>query len=177
MRTTLSLLALALTLAACQDASDTAEAVPPTEAGPIEAATDDGASTAGDFVDPADRLNLNTATDEQFKAAIPNFGDRMAHEFEEYRPWTSVGQFRREIGKYIDDDQAQLDTYLRYVYVPVDPSTSDAETLMQLPGVTEAEAAQLVEGQPYASEDAFLTAYEAITGEPDAEIARTYLAR
>ena len=37
----------------------------------------------------------------------------MAHEFEEYRPYTSMEQFRREIGKYVDDDEvARLDQYV-----------------------------------------------------------------
>ena len=169
------LLVLALTFTACQDAPEPATVDTSSEAGTLAPEADPSASTAGDFVDPADRLNLNTATAEQF-AAIPGVGDRMTHEFEEYRPWTSVGQFRREIGKYIDNDQTVLDGYLRHVFVPISPSTSDAETLMQLPGVSDAEAQQLVAGQPYASADAFLTAYESISGEPDAEVARMYLA-
>jgi hypothetical protein len=37
----------------------------------------------------------------------------MAHEFEEYRPYTSVEQFRREIGKYVDAKEvARLERYL-----------------------------------------------------------------
>lgn len=164
------LLALPLVLVACQ--SDPVEA--PTPVVP-DAPAETEVSTSGDFVDPSERLNLNTATSEQF-ATIPGVGDRMVHEFEEYRPWRSVGQFRREIGKYIDDDQAILDGYLRHVFVPVNPSESDAETMMQLPGVSQEEAQQLVAGQPYASVDEFLTAYEGISGESDAEGARMYLA-
>ena len=30
---------------------------------------------------------------------IPGAGDRMTREFEEYRPYTSIGQFRGEIGE------------------------------------------------------------------------------
>ena len=33
---------------------------------------------------------------------IPRAGKRMAHEFEEYRPWRSWAQFDKEIGKYVD---------------------------------------------------------------------------
>ena len=45
-------------------------------------------------------FNLNTTAEADFKM-IPGVGDRMAHEFEEYRPYTSIQQFRREIGKYV----------------------------------------------------------------------------
>lgn len=46
-------------------------------------------------------LNLNTATDEQFKT-IPNLGASMIREFNEYRPWKTQAQFEKEIGKYVD---------------------------------------------------------------------------
>lgn len=59
-------------------------------------------------------LNLNTAPEEEF-LLIPGVGDRMVHEFEEYRPYQSMEQFRREIGKYVDEDElARLE---RYVYL------------------------------------------------------------
>ena len=39
----------------------------------------------------------------------------MAHEFEEYRPYKNIDQFRREIGKYVDDKElARLE---RLVYL------------------------------------------------------------
>lgn len=41
----------------------------------------------------------------------------MTREFDEYRPWTTIGQFRAEIGKYMDSDVA--DAYLRYLFVPI----------------------------------------------------------
>jgi DNA uptake protein ComE-like DNA-binding protein len=47
-------------------------------------------------------IDPNTASNEEIQL-IPGVGDRMAHEFEEYRPWTSADQFRREIGKYVDE--------------------------------------------------------------------------
>ena len=47
-------------------------------------------------------LNLNTTSEKDFKM-IPGVGDRMAHEFEEYRPYKSIQQFKREIGKYVDE--------------------------------------------------------------------------
>jgi hypothetical protein len=37
----------------------------------------------------------------------------MVHEFEEYRPYQSMEQFRREIGKYVDADEvARLERYM-----------------------------------------------------------------
>lgn len=64
------------------------------------------------------RLNLNTATDEEI-LAIPGIGKRMLHEFKEYRPYKSIEQFRREIGKYIDKDkrEAELARLERYVMI------------------------------------------------------------
>jgi DNA uptake protein ComE-like DNA-binding protein len=64
------------------------------------------------------RLNLNTASDEEI-LAIPGIGKRMLHEFKEYRPYKSIEQFRREIGKYIDRDKrdAELARLERYVTI------------------------------------------------------------
>ena len=64
------------------------------------------------------RLNLNSASDDEI-LAIPGIGKRMLHEFKEYRPYTSMEQFRREIGKYIDKDKrdAELARLERYVFI------------------------------------------------------------
>ena len=56
--------------------------------------------------------DLNSASGEEIQL-IPGVGDRMEHEFEEYRPYTSMEQFRREIGKYVDDvEVARLEQYV-----------------------------------------------------------------
>jgi DNA uptake protein ComE-like DNA-binding protein len=99
------------------------------------------------------KLNLNTATGDEF-LTVPNVGDRMVREFMEYRPYTSIQQFRREIGKYVDD--TQVADYEQYVFVPVSPNNADTETLQQLPGVDAAIADQLIAARPYASNDTFL---------------------
>ena len=58
-------------------------------------------------------LSLNDASTEEI-LLIPNVGDRMAHEFEEYRPYADMDQFRREIGKYVDEEEvARLERYVR----------------------------------------------------------------
>lgn len=60
-------------------------------------------------------INLNTATDEEI-LLIPGVGNRMLKEFEEYRPYTALAQFHREIGKYVDTTElARLE---QYVFVP-----------------------------------------------------------
>lgn len=57
-------------------------------------------------------ISLNSASRADI-LLIPGVGRRMAHEFEEYRPYTSMEQFRREIGKYVDDDEvARLEMYV-----------------------------------------------------------------
>lgn len=136
-------LLLALSLAAC--ATSTEPAADPAPA-PVEPAPAPAAAA---------RLDLNTATAEQL-ATIPGMSPKMVHEFEEYRPYVSISQFRKEIGKYVD--AAQVAAYEPYVYVPVDPAASDAATLQQLPGVDATEAEALVAGRPYADRAAFLTA-------------------
>ncbi len=87
---------------------------------------------------------------------IPDVGDRMSHEFDEYRPYVSIQQFRQEIGKYVDANQVAA--YEAYVFVPIDANASDLPTLAQVPGLDESEAETLAAGRPFASRDAFLEA-------------------
>ena len=57
-------------------------------------------------------INLNTASDDDI-LSIPGVGPRLLHEFKEYRPYPRIEQFRREIGKYVsDDDVARLERYV-----------------------------------------------------------------
>ena len=57
-------------------------------------------------------IDLNKASDEEI-LLIPGVGPRMLHEFKEYRPYTSIEQFRREIGKYVDRTElARLEQYV-----------------------------------------------------------------
>jgi DNA uptake protein ComE-like DNA-binding protein len=59
-------------------------------------------------------LNLNTATEADFMT-IPGSGKRMAHEFEEYRPWKTQAQFEKEIGKYVDAKEVKR--FWRYMVI------------------------------------------------------------
>ena len=58
-------------------------------------------------------LDLDSASREEI-LLIPGVGERMAHEFEEYRPYEGgMAEFRQEIGKYVDDDEvARLEQYV-----------------------------------------------------------------
>ena len=57
-------------------------------------------------------INLNTAKRSDIML-IPGIGRKMAHEFEEYRPYSNIDQFRREMGKYVDDAEvARLEQYV-----------------------------------------------------------------
>ena len=57
-------------------------------------------------------MDLNSTSSEAYKSS-PGMSRRMVHEFEEYRPYNSMEQFRREIGKYVDDDEvARLESYV-----------------------------------------------------------------
>jgi DNA uptake protein ComE-like DNA-binding protein len=61
-------------------------------------------------------INLNTASDEEI-LLIPGIGNRMLREFKEYRPYTALAQFHREIGKYVD--ATELARLEQYVFVPI----------------------------------------------------------
>jgi DNA uptake protein ComE-like DNA-binding protein len=111
----------------------------------------------------AAKLNLNTVSEQELLRTIPDFGNRMVREFFEYRPYISIQQFRREIGKYVDE--AQVAAYEQYVYVPVNVNESDTATLIQIPGVDTATAEALMAARPYASNAAFLDKLaELVTG-------------
>lgn len=117
-------------------------------------------------------FNMNTASGDDF-LTIPNMSNRMVREFMEYRPYISIAQFRREIGKYVD--QTQVAEYELSIYVPVDVNESDAATLMQIPGLDEAVAAALIAARPYADHDAFLTTLGELAPDVDLDYAVHYL--
>ena len=57
-------------------------------------------------------IDLNKATAAEIRL-IPGVGEKMQHEFEEYRPYTDIARFRREIGKYVDSTEvARLERYV-----------------------------------------------------------------
>jgi DNA uptake protein ComE-like DNA-binding protein len=119
------------------------------------------------------KLNLNTVTGDELLAAIPDFPNRMVREFQEYRPYISILQFRREIGKYVGE--AQVAEYEKYVYVPISYNSSDAETLQQIPGLDAATAEVFISARPFSSQDAFLAKLSEYVSTDELEIAKSYL--
>ncbi len=97
-------------------------------------------------------MNLNTTAEEDFKM-VPKVGDKMAHEFEEYRPYTSVEQFRREIGKYVSEEEVAA--YENYVFVPVNLNTASKEEILAIPGVGDRMLHEFEEYRPYESIEQF----------------------
>jgi DNA uptake protein ComE-like DNA-binding protein len=143
---------------------------------PISSTTTTGNnSSAGQSADAASwtKVNLNTASGDDFAAAIPGLGNRMVREFMEYRPYISIQQFRREIGKYVDD--TQVAEYEKYVYVPIAINDSDSETLQQIPGLSADEAASLIAVRPFSSAEDFLTKLSEHISTDELEIAKTYV--
>ncbi|PQB05710.1 helix-hairpin-helix domain-containing protein [Aureitalea marina] len=97
-------------------------------------------------------FNLNTTPKDDFKM-IPGVGDKMAHEFDEYRPYISIKQFRKEIGKYVDE--AEVARYENYVFVPVELNSATEEDIKALPGVGGRMAHEFEEYRPYTSMEQF----------------------
>ena len=84
---------------------------------------------------------------------MPGVGERMAHEFEEYRPYLGLLQFRKEIGKYVDQDEvARLE---RYVFVPVELNEATDEEILRIPGVGKRILHEFKEYRPYRSIEQF----------------------
>jgi DNA uptake protein ComE-like DNA-binding protein len=171
-----SILLLTLLVGACNSGSDNARSTnnattnTATNA-PVNATsttTNQSGSTAGKA-----KLNLNTASANDFLTNIPGMGNKMVHEFEEYRPYRSIQQFRKEIGKYVSPEQVA--EYEKYVFVPIAMNEADAATLQQIPGLDANEAQSLITARPFASNDAFLSKLSGSVTEAELAVAKTYL--
>ena len=91
-------------------------------------------------------LNINETAEDIFKL-IPGVGDRMAHEFEEYKPYVNLNQFRKEIGKYVDEQEvARLE---QYIFVPIELNTAQEDDIKNLPGVGSKMTHEFLEYRPY----------------------------
>ena len=76
-------------------------------------------------------MKLNRAAEEDF-LLVPGVGPSLAHEFEEYRPYQAMAEFRREIGKYVNEEEvAWLE---QYVFVPLNLNTASDEEILTIPG-------------------------------------------
>ena len=97
-------------------------------------------------------INLNTASRAEI-LLIPGLSDRMAHEFEEYRPYTSLEQFRREIGKYVPP--AEVARLEQYVFVPMNLNNATGAAFLTIPGMTARMVHEFEEYRPYTSFEQF----------------------
>ena len=97
-------------------------------------------------------INLNTATAEEIML-VPGAGKRMAHEFEEYRPWKTYAQFDKEIGKYVGaQETARL---AQYTFIPLKLNTASEADFMTIPGAGKRMAHEFQEYRPWKSQAQF----------------------
>ena len=98
-------------------------------------------------------INLNTANREEI-LLVPGVGARMAHEFEEYRPYKGgLPQFRKEISKYVT--AAEVARFEQYVFVPVNLNTASDADILSIPGVGQRMLHEFKEYRPYRSIEQF----------------------
>ncbi|MGH9387249.1 MAG: hypothetical protein ACRD2N_23515 [Vicinamibacterales bacterium] len=97
-------------------------------------------------------INLNTATAEEIRL-IPGAGKRMAHEFEEYRPWKAWAQFDKEIGKYVD--AKEVARLAQYAFIPLRLNTASEADFMTIPGVGKRMAHEFDEYRPWKAQAQF----------------------
>jgi DNA uptake protein ComE-like DNA-binding protein len=97
-------------------------------------------------------INLNSASEEEVKL-VPGISRKMVHEFDEYKPYSTLEQFRREIGKYVDD--AEVARFEQYVFVPMDLNSASSEAFGTIPGMSRRMVHEFEEYRPYASIEQF----------------------
>jgi DNA uptake protein ComE-like DNA-binding protein len=111
-------------------------------------------------------INLNTATAEEIML-VPNAGKRMAHEFEEYRPWKTYAQFDKEIGKYVGAEKtAQL---AQYTFIPVKLNTATDADILSIPGAGQRMVREFKEYRPWKTKEQFIKEIGKYVGAKEAE--------
>ena len=92
------------------------------------------------------QMNLNKVSEKSL-LLIPNLGPKMAHEIEEYRPYVSFKQFRKEIGKYVSKKEvARLE---QYFFIPINLNKATDEQILSIPGVGKKLLHEFKEYRPY----------------------------
>jgi len=98
------------------------------------------------------QINLNIASQEEI-LMIPGVGNRMLREFREYRPYKTIAQFRKEIGKYVDQKEvARLEQYL---FVPISLNSASDEDILTIPGLGKRMLREFKEYRPYKNIEQF----------------------
>jgi len=117
-------------------------------------------------------INLNTATAKEI-VLIPGAGKKMAHEFEEYRPWKSWAQFDKEISKYVGKEEtARL---AQYCFIPMNVNEAGETDLATIPGVKSEMVDQLTKGRPWKSVDDLKKVLAKTSGDQEAARIIRYL--
>ena len=98
------------------------------------------------------QINLNTAAPNEI-LLIPGVGNRMSHEFQEYRPYKTIAQFRKEIGKYVD--QKEVARLEQYVFVPIPLNSASDDDILTLPGLGKRMLREFKEYRPYKNIEQF----------------------
>jgi DNA uptake protein ComE-like DNA-binding protein len=93
-------------------------------------------------------INLNTATNEEV-LLIPGSGPRVVREFQEYRPYSSLAVFHREMRKYWDE--AEVSRLEQYVFVPINLNTATDAEILSIPGSGNRVLREFKEYRPYTS--------------------------
>jgi DNA uptake protein ComE-like DNA-binding protein len=97
-------------------------------------------------------VNLNVSPRAEI-LLIPRAGTRMAREFDEYKPYVSYAQFRREIGKYVNEQEvAHLE---QYTYIPIELNTASDSAILSIPGAGARVLREFKEYRPYRSIEQF----------------------
>ena len=97
-------------------------------------------------------INLNSASEDEVKL-VPGINRKMVHEFDEYKPYSTLEQFRREIGKYVDE--AEVARYEQYVFVPMDLNSASSDAFSTIPGMSRRMVHEFEEYRPYTSMEQF----------------------
>ena len=97
-------------------------------------------------------INLNTATRDEI-LLVPGIANRMAHEFEEYRPWKTWAQFDKEIGKYVGKEETER--LKQYVFIPINLNTSSDEDILSIPGAGQRMVREFKEYRPWKTKEQF----------------------
>ena len=97
-------------------------------------------------------INLNAASSKEMQL-IPGVGKRMAHEFDEYRPWKSWKQFDKEIGKYVK--KTEVERLKKYCFIPLNLNKASDDEFKTIPGVGKRMAHEFEEYRPWKSKKQF----------------------
>lgn len=97
-------------------------------------------------------INLNDVNEVEVML-VPGIDKKMAHEFDEYKPYSSIEQFRREIGKYVSS--REVSRYEQFVFVPMNLNSAPADVLRTIPGMSKKMVREFEEYRPYKSIEQF----------------------